>query len=305
MFARRNDRDDRDDKKPMSDAEWAAADALEAVWESDVQPDADLQPLLFTARQLTDLAAALPPPSLALTQRVRRLTAAPPRPAGRLQRIWSPRPWLRVATALVLAVLALSLFTAPGQRAMAALMASLNLGDGAAHNVRVNVSPDPLRTGPQYTGARAENLANLDTARARVPYPLLEPAWLPPGYTLQGVSAVSYAGMPDWFPQPLYIETDYRAAGASRVSFDLTLRQFGVALGETGRIRTLRFDSVDVTATQEVQVNGRAALLLTLGQPSQDAAVRELVWQQGDVMIEILSQSLSPEDMLAVAASLR
>ena len=28
MFARRNDRDDRDDKKPMSDAEWAAADAL-------------------------------------------------------------------------------------------------------------------------------------------------------------------------------------------------------------------------------------------------------------------------------------
>ncbi|MFZ1710234.1 MAG: hypothetical protein WAW20_16755, partial [Anaerolineae bacterium] len=62
MFARR---DDRDDKKPISDAEWAAADALEAVWESDVQPDADLQPLLFTARQLTDLAAALPPPSLA------------------------------------------------------------------------------------------------------------------------------------------------------------------------------------------------------------------------------------------------
>ena len=87
MFARRDDRDDRDDKKPMSDAEWAAADALEAVWESDVQPDADLQPLLFTARQLTDLAAALPPPSLALTQRVRRLTAAPPRPAGRLGRI--------------------------------------------------------------------------------------------------------------------------------------------------------------------------------------------------------------------------
>ena len=40
MFARR---DDRDDKKPISDAEWAAADALEAVWESDVQPDADLQ----------------------------------------------------------------------------------------------------------------------------------------------------------------------------------------------------------------------------------------------------------------------
>ena len=31
MFARRDDRDDRDDKKPMSDAEWAAADALEAV----------------------------------------------------------------------------------------------------------------------------------------------------------------------------------------------------------------------------------------------------------------------------------
>jgi len=62
---------------------------------------------------------------------------------------------------------------------------------------------------------------------------------------------------------------------------------------------------VDVASTQEVQVNGRAGLLLTLRQESKDPLVRELVWQQGDVMIEILSQSLSPQDMLAVAAALR
>lgn len=302
MFARR---DDRDDKEPISDAEWAAADALEAAWESNVQPGADLLPLLSTAQQLTSLAAALPPPSLALAQRVRRLAAAPAPAARRLDSIWAPRPWLRAAAVAALVLLALSLFTAPGQRAMAALMASFRLGDNAGRDVQINVSPDQLPTGSQYAGARAETLANLDAARGRVPYPLLEPGWLPPGYTLHSVSAVSYTNMPDWFPQPLYIETAYRTTPAPAVSFDLTLRQFGVALGETGRIRTLRFDSVDVSSMQEVQVAGRPALLLTLGQLDDGAAVRELVWQQGDVMIEILSQSLSPDDMLAVAASLR
>ena len=38
---------------------------------------------------------------------------------------------------------------------------------------------------------------------------------------------------------------------------------------------------------------------------SNHSMLRELVWQQGDVMIEILSQSLSPQEMLTVAAALR
>ena len=306
MFARRNA------EEPMTNAEWNAANALEAAWESGVPlprdlPDvaeAELESLLASARQLRGLAASLPPPSLALTQRVRKLTAAPAAaPGARLA--WLRLPSFRVATALVLVLLAALIFTKPGQRAVAALMATLNLGDGAAHPVQVNVSPDRQPTGPEYAGARAESLADLEAARARVPYPLLEPAWLPAGYRLQHVAAISYDGMPDWFPQPLYIETDYRAAGRQALTFDLTLRQFGVALGDAGHIRTLRFDSVDVTSTQEVQVNDRAALLLTFRQAGKSAVVRELVWQQGDVMIEILSQSLGPEEMLAVAASLR
>lgn len=304
MFAR------RDAEEPMSNAEWNAANALEAAWESGIPlpqdlPDvaeAELESLLTSARQLRSLAASLPPPSLALSQRVRKLTAAPA-PGARLA--WLRLPSFRVATALALVLLAALIFTKPGQRAVAALMATLNLGDGAAHPVQVNVSPDRQPTGPEYAGARAESLADLDAARARVPYPLLEPAWLPAGYRLQNVAAISYDGMPDWFPQPLYIETDYRAAGRRALTFDLTLRQFGVALGDAGHIRTLRFDSVDVTSTQEVQVNDRAALLLTFRQAGKSAVVRELVWQQGDVMIEILSQSLGPEEMLAVAASLR
>lgn len=304
MFAR------RDVEEPMSNAEWNAANALEAAWESGIPlpqdlPDvaeAELESLLTSARQLRSLAASLPPPSLALSQRVRKLTAASA-PGARLA--WLRLPSFRVATALALVLLAALIFTKPGQRAVAALMATLNLGDGAAHPVQVNVSPDRQPTGPEYAGARAESLADLDAARARVPYPLLEPAWLPAGYRLQNVAAISYDGMPDWFPQPLYIETDYRAAGRQALTFDLTLRQFGVALGDAGHIRTLRFDSVDVTSTQEVQVNDRAALLLTFRQAGKSAVVRELVWQQGDVMIEILSQSLDPEAMLAVAASLR
>lgn len=327
--------------EPISDDEWEAAEALEAAWANGVPAphdfpaavgddlqsspplhdqrlsaaaDArgdDLESLLFTASQLRALAASLPPPSLALSQRVRRLTLAPNsspfgRASGPLTRLaWPRMPYLKLAGALALVMLAVMLFTTPGQRAMAALIATLNLGDGTARPVQVNVSPDSQPAGQQAAGARAETLASLDVARGRVPYPLLEPGWLPTGYTLYSIAAVSYDGMPDWFPEPLYIETDYRAAAAQSLAFDLTLRQFGVALGDAGRIRTLRFDSVDVASTQEVQVNGRAGLLLTLRQENKGPAVRELVWQQGDVMIEILSQSLSPQEMLAVAAALR
>lgn len=323
--------------EPISDDEWDAAEALEAAWEHDApapgsaessqavydrrfspspegisHPGGDeLGSLLAAGRQLRALAASLPPPSLALTQRVRRLTLTPPAPPlsraiGPLARLSWPRlPYLRLAAALALVMLAVTFFTTPGQRAMAALIATLNLGDGTSHQVQVNVSPDSQPAGPQSAGARAETLASLDAARARVPYPLLEPGWLPADYALHSIAAVSYDGMPDWFPEPLYIETEYRAAATRTLAFDLTLRQFGVALGDAGRIRTLRFDSVDVASTQEVQINGRAGLLLTLRQENKGPVVRELVWQQGDVMIEILSQSLSPRDMLAVAAALR
>jgi hypothetical protein len=323
--------------EPISDEEWDAAEALEAAWENGLaapgsaessqavysrrlspSPDGishsggdELDPLLAAAQQLRNLAASLPPPSLALTQRVRRLTLTPPasprsRAIGALARLSWPRlPYLRLAAALALVMVAVMFFTTPGQRAMAALIATLNLGDGTARQVQVNVSPDSQPAGQQSAGARAETLASLDVARARVPYPLLEPGWLPADYALHSIAAVSYDGMPDWFPEPLYIETEYRAAATRSLAFDLTLRQFGVALGDAGRIRTLRFDSVDVASTQEVQINGRAGLLLTLRQETKGPVVRELVWQQGDVMIEILSQSLSPHDMLAVAAALR
>jgi len=225
--------------EPISDDEWEAAEALEAAWANGVPAphdfpaavgddlqsspplhdqrlsaaaDArgdDLESLLFTASQLRALAASLPPPSLALSQRVRRLTLAPDsspfgRASGPLTRLaWPRMPYLKLAGALALVMLAVMLFTTPGQRAMAALIATLNLGDGTARPVQVNVSPDSQPAGQQAAGARAETLASLDVARGRVPYPLLEPGWLPTGYTLYSIAAVSYNGMPDWFPEPL------------------------------------------------------------------------------------------------------
>ncbi|MBK7204209.1 MAG: hypothetical protein IPH87_27465 [Anaerolineae bacterium] len=128
------------------------------------------------------------------------------------------------------------------------------------------MSPDPTAHRAAVTGARAENLANLDTARAS--YPLLNRPGCRPATPCRGVSGPSHTPVcPIGSHSRCTSETDYRAA-AHRASFDLTLRQFGVALGETGRIRTLRFDSVDVTATQEVR-NCVALLLLTSVSPAR------------------------------------
>ncbi len=270
------------------------ADALEAALQDGITPPPALAPLLATAAELTRLPDALPPPSLALTQRVRRLTNAPaPRFA------LSPR---RPAWALVLLLLLaalLSFMTVPGRRAVAGLLAALDLG-----NVRVDVAPAVPPTGAQYTIAHSETFASLQEAQAHVAYPLRTPAWLPPGYTLHSVSGITYAGMPDWFPQPLYVETVYHCPDSAS-PFDLTIRQFGVALGASGRISTLRFDAAGVSSTQEVQIGDRPALLVVFASPDQSIALHELVWRHDDVMIELLSQTLPPDDLIAIAVSLR
>lgn len=146
----------------------------------------------------------------------------------------------------------------------------------------------------QSTPAHAESLADLEAAAPACPTPY----WNRRGFRLAIVCSTlrpfrmtvcPIGSRSRCISKPIIGPT-----GRQALTFDLTLRQFGVALGDTGRrSQPLAFDSVDVTSTQEVQVNDRATLLLTFRQAGKSTVVRELVWQQGDVMIEILSQSLN------------
>lgn len=283
--------------KRVTAEDWLRAETLEAaLMHPDAPADDEIAGLVAVSQRFTGLAQVLAPPSLGLVRRVEHLAVAPvaARTSWPIRRLWPTA----AALAAVVLLVALTAF-GPGRGALAALYARLNLG-----NIDVSVTPDSTPAGPRFTTAYRESLASLDAARRRVSFPVLAPQVLPADYALQSVAAVSYEGMPVWFPAPFYIELDYRGPREQGMEHDLTIRQFGMALGEQGGIKNLRFASDQVAESISVDVNGHPALMVMHRAPA-DRPVRELVWQEGDVMLELLSQVLAPDEMMRIAASMQ
>ncbi len=290
--------------EPISEGDWLRAEALEAALVHPTSPavspttagDGDTIELLAVAQRITDLAQVMAPPSLGLQRRVDRLgqEAAAPRWTWPRRRLW-PAVGALAAVAVLVLVTALG----PGRGALASLYARLNLGD-----VDVSVTPDSLPAGPRFTTAYRESLADLNAARQRVSFPVMAPQTMPAEYALHAVAAISYQGMPVWFPTPFYIELDYRSPHGEGMQHDLTIRQFGMALDEQGGIKNMRFAADEVADSHAVDMNGHPALMVVHREPAS-APVRELVWQEGDVMFELLSQTLAPDDMMHIAASMQ
>lgn len=283
--------------EPISAGDWLQAEALEAALvHTDTANSDDVAGLLVVTQRLTGLGQAMAPPSLGLVRRVERLGQESANTRwGRIR--W--RPWTAAATAAAAVVLVMLTAVGPGRAALASLYARLNLGD-----VDVSVTPDSVPAGPRYTTAYREPLGDLTEAQGRVNFPLLKPGTMPDDYALQTVAAISYDGMPVWFPAPFYIELDYRGPRGQGMQHDLTIRQFGMALGEQGGIKNLRFAADQVAESHALEMNGHPALMVVHREPAGHP-VRELVWQEGDVMLELLSQTLAPDDMMQIAASMQ
>ncbi len=281
---------------PISDTDWQHAEALEMILLQGITAaDGDMDTLLRTARRVTGLTQALGPPSPGLVRRIERLEQEPARPRWG----WSGwRPWPAFAAMAAVALLVLLTALGPGRGALASLYARLNLG-----NVDVSVTPDSLPVGPRYTTAYRETLPSLAEAQARVDFVVSVPATMPAGYALDAVAAITYEGMPVWFPAPFYVELDYRGPAGQALLHDLTIRQFGMALADQANIKDLRFAADQVAESHAVEMDGHPALMVVHRAPAEQP-VRELVWQEGDVMVELLSQTLTPEEMMLIAASM-
>lgn len=279
----------------ISAEDWLQAEALEtALVHATPATDAEIAGLLAVSQRVTGLTQAMAPPSLGLVRRVERLAQAPA-PA---RWAWPTRQLWPAAAALAVLLIVLTV-TGPGRGALASLYARLNLGDAD-----VSVTPDSVPVGPRFTTAFREALPGLAEARMRVAFPVMAPQAMPADYALHAVAAISYEGMPLWFPTPFYIELDYRTPHGAAMEHDLTIRQFGMALGEQGGIKNLRFAADQVAESHAVDVDGQPALMVVHRAPTGQP-VRELVWQKGDVMLELLSQTLAPDDMMHIAASMQ
>ena len=277
-------------------AAWVFSQTLDrALAGEQVSPPADDAALLGVAQRLARLPELLPPADAAFQ---RGVLSRAPQADWRPRRAWRQWRVLAPALAALLLLLGLGLFTPHGLEALAGFAARFGLGRFA-----VQVTPQPGGGGESFVVASQQRLASVAEAQALVDYDVLTPQALPPGYALQDVVAVSYEGMPVWIPQPFYLELEYRATGDAELHH-LTLREFGLAVREgeyMRRIRQVDFASRDVSRAEDVFVGDMPAVLLTMATETGVPPVRRLIWQHGEVMLEMLSQTLSVEEMLAVA----
>jgi hypothetical protein len=251
--------------------------------------------MVSVVRRLARLPDLLDQPDQAF---VRELMARAPQDLRRAPRFGLRWKLALPAVAVLLVLLGVGLFSPRGLSALAGFAARFGLGRFA-----VQVTPQPGGEGDSFVLARRERLVSVEEAQARVDYNVLTPVALPPGYSLREITAVTYEDMPVWIPQPFYLELEYRRDGRPELHH-LTLREFGLALREGAymrRIRQVDFASQDVSNARDVLVHEFPAALLTMPTEPGIPPLKRLIWQQGEVVVEMLSQTLGDDELLWAA----
>ena len=120
---------------------------------------------------------------------------------------------------------------------------------------------------------------------------------------LQEVAAVSYPDLPSWVSQPFYVELCYGTEGTLS---DLRLRQYRLLFKEFGGLGNVQVASSAVVDLEQVDVGGTPGMLLTLD-PDREATgtMYTLLWERDGLLHELESDSLSRQELLAIARSVR
>lgn len=255
--------------------------------------------LLETAQGLARLPALLGPVDPVLEQQVMRHV----RVGGVQRRRWLPRfrpAWAAAAAALIM--LFAILVTPLGQTAMASFMAVFNLGRTEVSITPASEPSASLATAQVRSTAIPERLT-LESAPQRLPFEMLQPAYLPAGYEIRDVTGYSYPDLPAWLPQPFSVELKY----ADKVGGEFALRLYPITLGEDGQtvISQMNLEAAPIQAVREVDVGGRPGVLLQVGSDGESASWQEVVWEQDDLVLALSTTDLSEEELLRVARSVQ
>ncbi|NLF14770.1 MAG: DUF4367 domain-containing protein [Anaerolineaceae bacterium] len=280
------------------------AAALDELLADPASPPTGLEPegeaLLPTAQRLARLPALLGPASPGLLPEpghlVRRVRAALPDGAGpgatRAGRRPVPR-WRWAAAALAVALVVALLLTPVGQTAVASFLGIFHLG---RTEVQISQTGTPVPAG--HTAVR--ETWTLAEARERLPFALPEPAYLPDGYRPRAVYSYTYPDLPEWVPQPVFVDVDYGKVERSETEGNLILRVYPIMLGHEASISRLNLETTSVEKVQDLEINGQPGVLLRVGD-----AWQEIVWEQGDLVLALWAPDLPEEELLAIARSVR
>ena len=247
---------------------------------------------LQVARRLGEMVARLPPAPMDLDRRVRAIVRSRP---VYVYRSWRPAVLSALATAVVFVVV---WFVVPNgvvpQRSWAQVMHIL-LGQ-----TRVELTPT-LEAG--QTHAVREPLRDLVAAEMLIGRAPSVPKTLPEEYELQEVAAVSYPDLPPWVSQPFYVELCYGTEGAPS---DIRLRQYRLLFKEFGGLGNVQVASGAVDDLERVDVGGATGMLLTLDPSGQSSGFTyTLLWERDGLLHELESDSLSRQELLDIARSVR
>lgn len=274
------------------------SERIEKIIEANAVGNSD--DLLDVARQLAHLTDAFGPPDPAFERRLAarieaRLAEQQPRKAA-----WRPRWAWGAVLGMVLLLVAVSLFTAPGQAAWAELAAILRLD-----RTQVRVEPEIADLEPAYTATAGLTLSNLDEAKAAVsPRVFQTPGSLPEGYGLHRISTSHFEELPAWV-QPLFVDITYRRE-TREIIWELSYRQYFIASSGPGTIEALAYTPEEFETVQQASVAGRPAALLsrpsTWPVPGAES-VLHLVWEGEDALFTLTSAELSSDELIRIAES--
>lgn len=244
--------------------------------------------LVRTAQRLAHLPSLLGPVDPALERKVmHRVQGAPSRrerPGFRL--VWA-------AAGVAAALLLVLLITPAGQTAVASFFGVFQLG-----RTEVQVTQVGTPTATAQAAVRREVLT-LEDAQARLPFTIPQPAYLPEGYGLQEVSGYSYPDLPAWLPQPFFVELVYGGESGAVC----TLRVYPITVGEEASISALNLEASSFEVVKDVEVEGKPAVLLRLGDGGRRGAWQEVVWEHGDLILALSTSDLTEAQLLQMAGS--
>jgi len=76
-------------------------------------------------------------------------------------------------------------------------------------------------------------------------------------------------------------------------------------LGDRASISRLNLEATPIQDVRDVDVNGKPGVLLRLGDQGAETIWQELVWEQGDLILALSAASLTEEELMGIARSVR
>jgi hypothetical protein len=125
------------------------------------------------------------------------------------------------------------------------------------------------------------------------------PKTLPEGYVLQEIAAVTYPDLPSWISQPFYVEFGYGLEGETP---GLWLREYRLLFRDYGGISAVEVATESMSQRQEVDIAGVPGALLGFADARE---VMTVIWERDGLLLELETDSLDQESLLAVARSTR